>query len=104
MLKTLNTGIFPLTVYTSTKASDFKKIDNEIVEIHFNDSYDAKTVRLPHGDVFIHFKAKPTPSLVAHELFHAVEFVLEFVGISHCKESSEVYAYLIQHLTKQYYE
>jgi hypothetical protein len=41
---------------------------------------------------------------IAHEVFHAVEFLFNRVGIIHdIEKSGEAFAYQIQHLTEQIY-
>ena len=43
-------------------------------------------------------------STLAHEIFHAVEFLFDRVGIKHdIDKSSEAYAYQIDYLTYQIY-
>ena len=43
-------------------------------------------------------------SNVAHEIFHAVEFLFENIGIKHhINYSGEAFAYQIQHLTYEFY-
>lgn len=37
-----------------------------------------------------------------HELFHLTEEVLLSKDIPHCEQTSEVYAYLLEHLVRQY--
>lgn len=38
-----------------------------------------------------------------HEIFHAVEFLMNRIGVKHSLECGEVYAYAIQYLTEQIY-
>jgi len=39
--------------------------------------------------------------MFVHELFHAVEFILQRVDIQLTKDTSEVYAYLLQYMVEQ---
>lgn len=41
---------------------------------------------------------------VAHEIFHAVEFLFNAAGLKHHISAGEAWAYQVQHLTKQFYE
>lgn len=41
---------------------------------------------------------------LAHEIFHAVTFILTRIGMSLTNESDEAYAYLIGYLTKEIYK
>ena len=47
------------------------------------------------GDVYINIQEKYLQNIgmIAHECFHAVEYIMEYVGIPHSNESSEAYAY-----------
>jgi len=44
---------------------------------------------------------KTSPDIVAHEVFHAVELLMDRIGCKLTDESSEAYAYLIGYLTKE---
>jgi len=41
---------------------------------------------------------------LAHEIFHAIDFVLRDVGMVLSEQSYEAYAYLIGYLTKEIYK
>ena len=41
---------------------------------------------------------KKDPATIAHESFHAVEMLLHRLHIEHCRETSEVYAYMIGYI------
>ena len=58
-------------------------------------------VRMPVVPVYAR-----TRGILAHEIFHAVEFILNRIGVRHhVRKSGEAYAYLIGYLTEQcYYE
>lgn len=38
---------------------------------------------------------------LAHEIFHAAEFIMERIGMKLCSKSDEAYAYLIQYITQE---
>lgn len=42
--------------------------------------------------------------VIAHEIFHAVEFLCNRVGFRLTRHSDEAYAYLIQYLTNEIYK
>lgn len=52
---------------------------------------------------FIHMKSinKNMLSVLCHEIFHAVNNILSFIGISLSDESEEVYAYTIDYVTEK---
>jgi hypothetical protein len=41
---------------------------------------------------------------IAHEVFHAVQFLMDKIGCNLAHESEEPYAYLIQYVTNKIYE
>jgi hypothetical protein len=64
----------------------------------------AKTTRLRGGVIVIQFREwEPTPywhGVVAHEAYHAVCFLMDRVGVRHCDDSEEAFAYAIQSLAQ----
>lgn len=109
MIKTLNAGIFNFQIYCYT--GSLKKAQeyfiglgydaNKVVE-YFNGDYTATTVKFGDGNVGIHFPKGVKLNTIAHEFFHATEFILETVNIKHNDETSEIYAYLLDYLFKQW--
>lgn len=71
------------------------------------DKYNGRVIQFGGGQIlmylpFIPDVNKPTDlSLMIHELFHAVHFVLESVDTPLCDNTCEVYAYMLQHLTSE---
>lgn len=66
-------------------------------------------IATPTGAGLIRMRKIPRGSFgfgcLAHEIFHATEYLLQAVGIPHNKEfSSEAYAYVIQHITEKVYD
>lgn len=57
-----------------------------------------------HGQVIVRLSKNPTPGTVAHEIFHAVEMIMEFLKMPLCANNDEAYAYLIGYITEQYYK
>lgn len=77
------------------------------------DDTDPRDVGLIHhiegtGFIIIRlFKPVKTPDqrgTLAHEVFHAAERTAHQIGLIHCEQSSEAFAYLIQFLTIQIYK
>jgi hypothetical protein len=68
----------------------------------------ARTVLLSNNAVCIRLKQfDHTPNChgtLAHEIFHAIEFVFYNVGIKLRRSSDEAYAYCIGYLTEKIYE
>lgn len=42
-------------------------------------------------------------AILQHEIFHAVHFILDFIGMKLTKESDEAYSYLTEFITKNIY-
>lgn len=49
------------------------------------------------ADIIIN-KKKMTFGVIAHEVLHAVNFIMDFVDIELCQESEEAYTYLVEYL------
>lgn len=56
----------------------------------------------------LRLKRKPTTpddkGFLAHEIFHAVEFLFEKIRLPHTTNSGEAYAYLIGYITTEIYK
>jgi hypothetical protein len=66
-----------------------------------------RTVMLLNGQSVIRIESLKDKarhySNIAHEIFHAVEFLFDRIGIELGDESGEAFAYQIQYLTEQIY-
>lgn len=60
----------------------------------------AYTIGYPDGSVLIHIDKDRSNNIgiIAHEAFHATEFIMSFIGLPHSEDSSEAFAYLLQYL------
>lgn len=59
------------------------------------------------GQTLIRIHRLKTPidySILQHEIFHAVQFLFERIGMPLTDSSSEAYTYLIGYITKEIYE
>lgn len=54
--------------------------------------------------MFDFVKTPECQGYLAHEIFHAVEFVMERIGMKLCQKSDEAYCYLCQYLTTEIYK
>lgn len=67
-----------------------------------------RTTLLPCNRTIIRLRSVPKSvtdyGTLAHEIFHAVTFILTRIGMSLTNESDEAYAYLIGYLTKEIYK
>lgn len=114
--------IVPLVVYPFDVAVIINKSNDETEEFlkkHGVDYTDAnvrsdsstrkgRTIIFKGNQTLIRmFDFEKTPTgygYLAHEIFHAVEFVMERIGMKLCHKSDEAYAYLIQYLSTKIYE
>lgn len=103
--------IYPFNVIVSfQKFSELEKTLKEILhedvwdEIKiFDNDFSARTVMFSSGQTCICFR-KFYHGIVAHEVFHAVDFLMDKIGMSLVPESNEAYAYLIEYLTNEIYK
>lgn len=76
----------------------------------FNDSMtSARTAMHTNGTLILWMNGRPTTphqyGVLAHEIFHAVCFIMDRVGVKYTiMESDEAFAYLIGFITKRIYE
>jgi len=107
--------VFPFDILISVSSCEdlYKYIENnkkykltdkekEELEICGN----AKTIRLLGGQVIIRLLERKTKLGIdlcdlAHEIEHAVFFIMEKIGVKHCDESDEVFAYYQAYLMRK---
>jgi hypothetical protein len=104
--------IYPFDVMVSFETDFVKfkktlqpKLPNDIWhEIdNFNTTdYNARTIMFSNKTTCIRF-LNYNKGIVAHEIFHAVDFVMNDIGMKLTEESDEAYAYFVQYLTDQIY-
>ncbi|MFA6096718.1 MAG: hypothetical protein WC788_03780 [Candidatus Paceibacterota bacterium] len=59
-----------------------------------------RTVMLENGQTVIRLKSY-SQSVLAHEIFHAVCFLFDRIGITFSSDSDEAFAYAIEYLTRE---
>lgn len=100
---------YPLDIFVSYQADfeAFKKqlkkrlpkdLHNEIEK--FEGKYDAQTAIFSNGCVCIKFN-NINEGTIAHEAFHAVDFIMDKIGSTLTDASSEQYAYLLQYIVTE---
>lgn len=67
-----------------------------------NESNGGSAILTDEGSVIVHIKDGDDINTIAHEIFHAANFVLTRAGVKH-EGTAEAWAYLIGHLTECYY-
>lgn len=106
--------IYPFDVLVSIGHTDkeLQKILNNLGvfegfdELIMNETTRGRTLMLDSNQTIIRLKFNKNRnefiSLISHEIFHAVTFVLYKIGLEFdINKSDEAYAYLIEYLTKQ---
>ena len=68
-----------------------------------------RTTMYENQSTFIRINQSADPpadflSTIQHEVFHAVDFLMERIGCELTRSSDEAYAYMIQHITRKIYE
>lgn len=86
-----------------------EKCHDDIKQVYFNsDSNQGRCVQVPNGATVIRLREIPKSpeqyGFLHHEIFHAVEFLMQRIGVNYDMESSETWAYLIGYLTEQIYK
>ncbi len=114
--KIITNPIFPYDVMVSFNESDkkfIKKIELFKNEINNDILYSFDTSKTDRGMTVIfdggqlvlrlnfYPKSPEQIGMLAHEIFHVVEFMLRRVNIKLCKKSDEVFAYLIGYYTTE---
>ena len=107
-------GIFPFEIMVcfGDKSKMFKSLEKYISKCDLID-FKKRTFKkgcysmFNGGQSLIWIYRKPLDiqdlSLLNHEIFHAVTYILERVGITLSESSEETYAYLTQYLTEKIY-
>ena len=101
---------FQLLVSWQEKYSDLEKVLKEMLPdgsddaiFDLNDTAMARCYQFKTGQTVIWFRGL-SHGIVAHEIFHAVELFMQFIGDSLSDNSRESYAYLIQYITEEVYK
>jgi hypothetical protein len=111
--------LYPFDVMISLGESDailFPKLKKHLPESDWPEIEDMKLkptgrgrmVMFSSGATAIRIRDYPVSAEhfghLQHEIFHAVEFLMERIGVKHSYECGETYAYAIQYLTEKIYE
>lgn len=62
-----------------------------------------RTIMLKGGQTIVRLDTE-TPDVIAHEVFHAVAFLMDKIKIKLTQDSDEAFAYAIEFLTKRIYK
>lgn len=89
--------------------SDYKVFEEDDILFHMPTNCDGRTVHnIEGGQTIVRLRSKPNDphgySVVAHEIFHAVDFIMRRIGITLGSDSDEAYAYLIGYVTREFFK
>lgn len=108
--------VYPFDVMVSIAESDdvlfdklkTKGIDITGIDFSHSSSQKGRTIIFRSNQTLIRiYKLGETPEFygtLAHEIFHAVEFIAEKIGLKLTDDSDEAYAYLIGYITTEIYK
>lgn len=109
--------VYPFDVMVSISESDeslFAKLKKKGVDITdtnlhvYSDTQRGRTIMFKGNQTLIRmYELRNTPEWyghLSHEIFHAVEFIMERIGMKLTVDSDEAYAYLIDYITKEIYK
>jgi hypothetical protein len=112
----INLSVYPFDLLVSFNEKDdevFNKLNElganvEMSDIETKTTQAGKSILFSTNHSLIRipiFTGTPNDyGVLAHEIFHIAEFVLNRVGITHSSDSNESFAYLIQYITKEIYK
>lgn len=104
---------FDLMVSIGETDAELKKALKEygtewLDDYSYEDKVEGRFVMNKKHQSLLRVPRKPTnpqdKGVLAHEIFHAVEFVLDRIGLPHTLETGEAYAYLIDYITTEIYK
>lgn len=120
--------VYPYTIYVvignpelfrNCMELTWKKPEQDVIDgwvktlkEHKEEGHFATTFRLESNDAIIFFATTTIPkqdpasfhNYIAHELFHAVSFVMSTIGMPLGEDSEEAYAYLLGYVTQEFYK
>lgn len=112
--------VIPLVIYPFDVYISINQTDDELIEsmdgqdmtdsdglFNLSETTSARCVMLPSNLTVIRYKINKQihHDHIAHEIFHAVTFIMERIGMELViMKSDEAYAYLIGYLTKEVYK
>ena len=99
--------VFVFKGFTFEEAkADLLGICGEDYEIYINEntfSTPGHTIKTPQGLILIMLREdqRNEYDVIAHECFHATEFIMEYIGMPHSNDTSEAFAYLLGYFVKE---
>lgn len=107
--KTIPYHIYPFEVLVIINPSSHEEVssllkevlpEDVLNEITIDGTYKARTTLLSSNQTVIIFN-DTNPSIIVHEVFHAISFLFERIELKLSYKSNEAYAYAMQYLFEQ---
>ena len=99
---------FVKTISKNLPISAVDELEQDPTILKFGPTTVARTMMFDTGQIVIRMSHKPESyvdhGIIAHEIFHVVEFLFRHLSMNLTPDSSEAYAYLIGFLTTKFYE
>lgn len=96
---------FKLSLSEKSSLEEFEI--HEIAEVLF-DGGSGRTIMTNKNQTIVRLSFVPESvseyGVLHHEIFHATHIILDFIGMKLSSKSSEVYAYVIEYITKEVYD
>lgn len=108
-LQVIPATIYPCNIYVfkgftfEEAKKDLLEICGEDYSIYINDNTFntlGHTIKTPNGTILIMLRENNIPT-IAHEAFHATEFIMEYIDTPLNQSTSEPYAYLLGYIVEQ---
>lgn len=108
-LQVIPASIYPSNIYVF-KGFSFNKAEEHLDSIYPGfieyvppSCFDTRgyTILLPDGSIVIILRDDTDIPIIAHEAFHATEFIMDRIGCTLTNETSEPYAYLLGYIVEQ---
>lgn len=110
-LRVIPATIYPCNIYVfkghtlETARKDLEQIYAEYYKYLTPEQFNTPghTILFPDGSIVILLSEECADNIpiIAHEAFHATEFVMEYIGCKLDNSSSEPYAYLLTYIVEQ---
>ena len=105
--KSFSCGTYPFYIMLSVNETD-EELTAQIGSPPPPDDRDtchAHTFQFPDGLILIRLYFHPRNafgySVLSHEIFHAIEYLMGHAGIPHCRKTSEAWAYAVSDISKK---
>lgn len=104
ILRPWGNSLYVIIDESDEEVKELFKHDKNFADCFTLGNCEATTCSTDLGEVVIRFGQVPSPSVIAHEAFHAAYHVLSHCGIELCAKTEEVYGYQVDDITRIIHE